>query len=111
MGPLEITVSRRFLDRHPKSCVHGTSPIYALLILGKGTAGRLDHREHCEVVDANVPEDLLAWERRSGEQETLYSKGFTRQKLPSVCILHGCHRIFLSPIMIPAMATWTYPGT
>ena len=75
--------------------MRGVSPIHALLILGKGTAGRLDHREHCEVVDVNVPEDLLAWERRSRQQETLRSEGSTRQKLPSVYILHGRHRVFV----------------
>ena len=75
--------------------MHGVSPIHALLILGKGTAGRLDHREHCEVVDVNVFEDLLACERRSRQQETLRGEGSTRQKLPSVCILQGHHRVFV----------------
>ena len=49
--------------------------------------------EHCEVVDVNVPEDFLAWERRSRQQQNLRGEGSTRQKLPSVCILQGRRRV------------------
>ena len=95
-GPLESTVPRMCLHRHSKRCVHVVSPIHALLIHGKGTVGRLDHREHCEVVDVNVPEDMLASERRSRKQVTLRGEGSTRQKLPSMCILQGRRCVLLS---------------
>ena len=101
--PREVPISRRFLDRHPESCVHGVRSVHAQLILGIGAVGRLDHCQHCKGIDVHVPQDLLVWKSRSWKQETLHSECPTRQKLSSVSVLQG--RRVLSTTLIPAMAT------
>ena len=88
---LEITVSRRFLDRHPKSRVHGIGTIHTQTITSEGSVGRLDDCQHSKVINVDISEDWLAWERRSREQETLHGEGSTGQELPSVRILQGRH--------------------
>ena len=94
---LEITVPRRFLDRHPKSRVHGIGTIHTETIFSEGSVGRLDDCQHSKVINVNVPEDWLARKRRSLDQETLHSEGAAKQKLPSVRSMQGGHCVLIPP--------------
>ena len=66
--PLEITVSCRFRDRHPKTRVHGIGSIHAQMVFGEGSVGRLDDCQHCKVINVDVAEDWLAWVRRGSRR-------------------------------------------
>ena len=103
--PLEITVSCRFRDRHPKIRVHGIGSIHAQMVFGEGSVGRLDDLPALQGHQRGRRR-RLARVGKARKQETLHSEDSTRQKLPSLRILQAA-TAFLSPIMIPAMATWT----
>ena len=69
--------------------------IHTQTITSEGSVGRLDVCQHSKVINVDISEDWLAWERRSQKQETLQGEGSTGQKLPSVRILQGRHCVLI----------------
>ena len=67
-GPSKSPSPAGFVIGVPRSACTASAPIHAQMVFGEGSVGRLDDCQHCKVINVDVAEDWLAWERRGSRR-------------------------------------------